>query len=345
MRTPVFGLTATALIVAGALLTQSSPTATPREQQGPDAPFKFRGKTWKNQLEFIDAGLRCGTRQHSEAERNAIEQDVDKRLKMRGFERAAKGTGNGKKPSPPPPPPPPPGGGTDPVNIEVWVHVITNGSQGNVSDAQIAQQIAVLNNAYDGGSGGAVTRFRFQLATEGGITTGITRTNNAQWYAMGYNSAAERAAKQALRRGGPNTLNIYLANLGGGLLGWATFPSSYDGNPLEDGVVVLNESLPGGDAAPYNGGDTATHEVGHWLGLYHTFQGGCNVNGDQVADTPAERSPAYGCPTGRNSCTGPKYPGNDPITNFMDYTDDACMFVFSTNQGGRMSDQWNAYRN
>ncbi|KAJ3511513.1 hypothetical protein NLJ89_g4050 [Agrocybe chaxingu] len=222
------------------------------------------------------------------------------------------------------------------ATVPVYFHVVTRDSTlsgGNVPDSQITAQINVLNAAY-AGSG-----LTFTLA-------GTDRTVNAGWFNSAAPSTSQQTAmKNALRAGGANALNVYTVGFnsgsGAGLLGYATFPWSYSSTSRDDGVVILYSSLPGGTASPYNLGQTLTHEAGHWVGLYHTFQGGCSGAGDQVADTPAEASPAFGCPVGRDTCSSA---GVDPIHNFMDYTDDACMTEFTPGQITRLQSQIATYR-
>jgi hypothetical protein len=214
------------------------------------------------------------------------------------------------------------------VSIPVYFHVIRSSSgAGGVTTTQINAQISELNKAFAGAG------FSFTLA-------GTDYTNNDLWYTCS-TAGCESKMKSALRKGTASALNFYTNNMGQGLLGWATFPWSYANSPTMDGVVVLQSSLPGGSTANYNEGDTGTHEVGHWVGLYHTFQGGCTSPGDSVNDTPYEASGASGCPTGRDTCSTT---GVDPITNFMDYSYDSCMYEFSAGQNSRAVSMWNTYR-
>ncbi|WAS95253.1 zinc metalloprotease [Nannocystis punicea] len=221
---------------------------------------------------------------------------------------------------------PPPAFGR--ATIPVYVHVISDDNGvGDVTEERVNKQIEVLNQAFAG------TGFNFSRA-------GITRTRKTAWYNMAMDSVAESQAKSALRVGGSGTLNIYVANALN-LLGWATFPWKYGLDPDADGIVVDRATLPGGTATNYNSGITAVHEVGHWLGLYHTFQNGCSVFGDFVGDTPSESSAATGCPVKRDTCGGS---GTDPVDNYMDYTNDSCRSRFTAGQRSRMSFHFTWFR-
>jgi hypothetical protein len=151
----------------------------------------------------------------------------------------------------------------------------------------------------------------------------------------------ERHAKEALAVDPAHTLNIYTCGPGQSLLGWTWFPWMADESDPIQGVVVHYASLPGGALSAYDLGRTAVHEIGHYLGLFHTFENGCDAPGDFVDDTPFEASPAFGCPVGRNSCPDPPL---DPIHNYMDYGDDPCITEFTAGQEARMEAITTAYR-
>lgn len=254
---------------------------------------------FKNREAVGAAGARCATLQPTPAQRDAAQKAVQR------FAKAAN-AGN-------------------PIMIPVQFIHVTNGSQGLVTESQRVQQVQVLNDAY------AAYGFAFCYDPNGSYPP--KTVNNATWFIMTPNSAAELACKSSQGVTPDKVLNFYTARPGGNLLGWATFPMpSID--LQRDGVVCLDTSLPGGAAAPFNLGDTATHEVGHWLGLFHTFEGGCLGSGDGVADTQAHAAPDFGCPSFAPSCNPP---ASSPVRNFMNYVDDACMDQFTAGQGVRMN--------
>ena len=224
------------------------------------------------------------------------------------------------------------------ATIPVYFHVVSpDGVIANVTQAQIDAQLNVLNLAFGGFYAGAKTGFRFKLA-------GVTRSVNAEWFNAGPGSPAEREMKKALSQGGVGALNYY-STTASYYLGWAYLPGLTEPRQYIDGVVVDWESMPGTStryAGRYDLGQTATHEVGHWLNLEHTFYGGCNANGDYVDDTPAMKVPTSGCPAGKDTCTNE--PGLDPIHNYMDYSYDSCYYEFTPGQAARMQDAYLWYR-
>ena len=223
------------------------------------------------------------------------------------------------------------------TTVPTYIHVITDGKVGRVTDAQIAAQMDVLNLSFAGFYGGADSGVRFALK-------GVTRTDNAAWHTMN-SFADEIAAKQALRQGGPDALNIYTGTAAGNL-GFAYYPSilKYNGGAYSmlDGAVIHYGSFPGGFIGGFNLGFTVTHEVGHWLGLAHTFEKGCLGDGDRVDDTPPMLVPTSGCPEGKDTCL--KEAGLDPIHNYMDYSVDACYNQFTAGQAARMQAQFIHFR-
>ncbi|MCA1568465.1 MAG: zinc metalloprotease [Acidobacteria bacterium] len=310
----------TANVAAPASPTATSPDASRRAQTDLASPFVLGERRFASRQEFIEAiRPRCATEEPSEPRREAIRTQLKEFTdRVSPQERTLTA-----------------------VEILVHFHVVTNsvGTEGRLTAEDVRRQIEVLNAAYAGAApGGAGTRtpFRFRLVEP------IEFIADDRLYNVAYNQSPTAEERELKRHniGGKGELNFYTARLADDTLGWARWPWDFDQGV--DGVVVRFSTLPGGSSAPYDQGDTGTHEVGHWLGLFHTFQGGCSTTNDEVADTPAERSPAAGCPTARDTC--PSEPGTDPVENFMDYSDDFCMFKFTDGQSTRMSDIFARYR-
>jgi hypothetical protein len=227
-------------------------------------------------------------------------------------------------------------------DIPVVVHVIQHSNgDGYISPTMVQSQIDILNEDFlaltgTNGAPGTDCQVRFSLATTdpgGSSTTGITYSvdnnwfndNGSYWNSLGWDT--------------DRYMNIY-TNDASGYLGYVPdLPQGGIVGQSNDRIVVYWESFGRNSpyGAPYDQGRTATHEVGHYLGLYHTFDGGCastsgcNSNGDLICDTNPESGPNWDCPSNPSSCGS-----SDPVHNYMDYTDDLCMWEFTQEQARRM---------
>jgi hypothetical protein len=232
------------------------------------------------------------------------------------------------------------------IEIPVVVHVLWNASAENIHDAQVQSQIDVLNEDFQNknADGSTLPAVFSDVASKGmNIRFVLSKTIRKQTRVKSFST---NDAMKSNKRGGSdpvdpaNNLNLWSCNLSGGILGYAQFPG---GNLATDGVVVLYSAL--GSRAKYAGGTyvskydlgrTGTHEVGHWLNLRHIWgddSGACSGS-DLVGDTPNQGGANYGCPSfPKVSCSNS--PNGDMFMNYMDYTDDACMYMYSTGQASR----------
>ncbi|KAJ3123046.1 hypothetical protein HK098_002266 [Nowakowskiella sp. JEL0407] len=225
------------------------------------------------------------------------------------------------------------------ITVEVYWWVFSYLSKGtyfgNIASASITSQIGVLNKFY------SVHGIQFKLI-------GVKRYYTNRYYNFDlstvYGEYLSQELKAKFRYGNKKTLNVYSTYLANGVIGKGTFPWDVKTDPLIDGVVIDYGTVPNGYFANYNQGKNLVHEVGHWLGLYHTFEGGCSGSGDYVSDTPAEKYAALEsglCPIGRKTCSSKIL---DPVQNFMDYSTDPCKTQFTAGQGARMRSLWTLYR-
>jgi len=284
----------------------------------------------KNKSCYSMVNLNRQLNEDSSLEQRMFDIEYDTRSLITGKKPSGNGNGNGGGPG---------GGGsggggevTGVINIPVYVHVIYSNSTENISSTQINSQINVLNDDFRA-SNNDINQVPSEFAgvvadSEINFTLAGTFRHSNSRTSWGTNDAMKSAYPPVT----PSThLNIWVCNIGGGILGYAQFPG---GSSSTDGVVISPQYFgnTGYVSAPYDEGRTATHEVGHYLNLRHIWgDGRCNRD-DFVADTPTSDAPNYGCPS---------YPtvncrSNDMTMNYMDYVEDGCMYMFSEGQKSRM---------
>lgn len=225
------------------------------------------------------------------------------------------------------------------IEIPVVVNVLYKTAAQNISQAQIQSQIDVLNEdfaATNADYNNTPALFQSLRAGNCGIRFVLDQvfrksTTKTSWTT---NDAMKKTTQGGLNPTSPTTkLNLWCCNMGGGILGYAQFPG---GSSATDGVVIDDNAFgrTGTVSAPFNKGRTATHEVGHWLNLRHIW-GDATCGNDQVSDTPLHNTANYGCPAAghKSTCSGTPV---EMTMNYMDYTDDACMYMFSAGQKARM---------